>query len=101
MNVAEYSSTQAKPREIEELSIEEPIEYVPVEVALKTIVTLRQDIENMNAEIEKTCPVCLEVYDVGTSSHKIIHNQHKVCIDCYKGWVEKTKTCPLCRKIIC
>jgi len=46
---------------------------------------------------EKTCSICLESNNVGWTEVKCKHLFH---FECLKIWIEKSKTCPICREEI-
>jgi hypothetical protein len=42
------------------------------------------------------CPVCLEL--LNENNEKTIHDNHKICCDCYDKLKDITTKCPLCRE---
>lgn len=50
-----------------------------------------------NLDEEKTCSICLESNNVGWTEVKCKHLFH---FECLKIWIEKSKTCPICREEI-
>jgi ankyrin repeat protein len=58
----------------------------------------RQKIAEEGQEIneEEQCPICLDELDYGAIRQlKCKHRMHKACSD---PWIEKNKTCPICRR---
>jgi hypothetical protein len=89
---------------MEESTEDEPTEngrFVEMREAMAVAGELLAKIAQMNAELEITCPICLEQYGKGTEPSVACHDEmHHVCIPCYDAIARKFKSCPICRKDI-
>eukprot|EP00531_Pseudo-nitzschia_arenysensis_P012442 CAMPEP_0116138444 /NCGR_PEP_ID=MMETSP0329-20121206/12787_1 /TAXON_ID=697910 /ORGANISM="Pseudo-nitzschia arenysensis, Strain B593" /LENGTH=398 /DNA_ID=CAMNT_0003633431 /DNA_START=61 /DNA_END=1257 /DNA_ORIENTATION=- len=55
---------------------------------------IRQTIFNSNAPKNVTCTIC----DLSLDKLYISECGHMACLDCWKGWLHRSDTCPQCRK---
>ena len=44
-----------------------------------------------------TCPICTDVLDKPMEVPRLMGCQHPCCQKCWEYWLQKSKTCPLCR----
>ena len=54
-------------------------------------------IKNECCELDKTCSICLENFNINNKCIKIPECQHIFHKDCIYKWFDKNKTCPICR----
>lgn len=62
-----------------------------------TIPYYNTDIED---KIEIECSICLEVMNKNNKIIKLYCCDHIYHEKCIRGWIEKNRNCPLCRKSI-
>ncbi|KAJ4979552.1 hypothetical protein NE237_010332 [Protea cynaroides] len=47
-------------------------------------------------DVDEECPICLRVFDDGNQVGELLCS-HRFHIDCIYQWLERKKTCPVCR----
>jgi hypothetical protein len=58
----------------------------------KQIIEILTDFENIDID----CPVCLDTHEKKTCVY-IVNCKHIFCKTCFFNWMQKRKSCPLCR----
>jgi len=65
--------------------------------ASKKFIDSLDDVQLVNDEDEKNCPICLKNFE----QDDIVNNlpcKHRFHSDCIKQWLQKTNSCPVCRR---